>query len=235
MIHAALYWTSPTIGKPMDRLINKKTHSIVGVALMNIIENSIDLYVDDFESIKSDIVAGIEEGFSEGLKEGVKEGFIGGVQESLKLGFQNVSKSDIKSLKEIHQNAFNGASKKSIRENIKKFIRRKYDSTIAPAFKQDMKEACDEMIEEIRDKDIHFDEGTGGHAKKLLSIANKKVAENIGDIDTKIRTKLSGDMIFEGVFDGIQEGLQENINEHMELCRKRFDAQVDKKTACAGV
>ena len=202
---------------------------------MYIVEKSIDLYIDDFESIKSDIIAGIEEGFSEGLKEGVKKGFIDGMKESLKIGFSTVIKSDIKSIKEIHQDAFNGASKKSIADNIKKIIREKYDSTIAPSFKQHMEKTCDAMIEKIEDADIHLDERAGKRAKELFSISNKKVAENIGDISAKMREKLSGDIIFGSAFDGIQEGLEENINEHIELCRKRFDAQVDKKTTSAGV
>lgn len=57
-----------------------------------------ELYKDNCDKIRSEIVSGVKEGVDEGIKEGVKNGFLDGLKECTNIGFLNVLQGDVKDI-----------------------------------------------------------------------------------------------------------------------------------------
>ncbi len=202
---------------------------------MDAIKDSISRYSANFESLRDDIVSGIKEGVEEGIKEGVKKGFIDGIKDCLDLGFSNIGKVKIKTFKKILVDAFGNASEKSIRSSIKKTVEKEYKSMINSSVKKYMEKTCNTMVETIRTSTIRLDSKSSKDIKDLLTLSTKKISDEIGEINNKVREKLPTDIIFGSVVDGMQEGFEETFNENIKICEERIGREIEKKATSVEV
>lgn len=196
---------------------------------MAVISDPINSYSTNFESVRDDVISGINEGFKEGIKEGVEKGFRAGIKDCLNVGFFGIDKSEIKSYRKILEDAFGNASKKSIRSFVKKNMRKKYESTIDPIFKKYMEKACDTLVEEVRTSSIQLERSASKDIKKLIAFSASNINKVFGVITNKVRKELPMDIIFASAVEGLQEGFQVTINENVKICEQRLNREIDNK------
>lgn len=91
------------------------------------------------------------------------------------------------------------------------------------------------MVETIRTSTIRLDSKSSKDIKDLLTLSTKKISDEIGEINNKVREKLPTDIIFGSVVDGMQEGFEKTFNENIKICEERIGREIEKKATSGEV
>jgi hypothetical protein len=190
------------------------------------IGDSLDRYCSSYEKIAKKICNGIDEGFNEGLREGIKQGFVEGVKECRLAGFDNI---EVEIMEETLKCAFKNASDETVCSKVKQVTTTRCLAKISLSFKQEMEEACNNVVEEIKNADFELDTKSAFCAKNCVDTSIEKIKGCIGDVCGDVIKKFPADRIQGTFFDHLQEMFNNELDRNLKACEDRICKEIDYK------